>query len=87
MWYGLAPGCSYISIGFVFNVPKVPSNRNLYVCFLPPVSIPLPNYEMMGLQPHAGDITELGSVHPPSTLSIPLRRICMSVTRLDKQRT
>ena len=41
------------------------------VCFWPPVSIPCPNYELVGFQPQAVDIPDLGSVHPPSTFSIP----------------
>ena len=57
------------------------------VCCWPPVSIPLPNYEVVGLQPQAVDITNLGSVHPPSKFQDPLRQICMPVTGQDKKRT
>ena len=55
------------------------------VCCWPLVSIPLPNYEVVGLQPQAVDITNLGSVHPPSKFQDPLRQICMPVTGQDKK--
>ena len=38
--------------------------------FSQPVSLPCPNYEMVGLQPHAVDASELGSVYAPSEFSI-----------------
>ena len=41
------------------------------VCLWPPVSIPLPNYEVVGLQAQSVDITDLGSVHPSSKFSSP----------------
>ena len=41
------------------------------VCFWPPVSIPWPDYEVMGFQPQPVDIPDLGYVHPPSIFSSP----------------
>ena len=38
----------------------------------PPVSIPWTNYDVVGFQPQVVDISDLGSVHPPSTFPIPL---------------
>ena len=35
------------------------------VCLWPPVTTPCPNYEVVGFQPQAVDIPDLGSVHPP----------------------
>ena len=35
------------------------------VCFCPPVSLTLLNYDVVGFQPQAVDIPDLGSVHPP----------------------
>ena len=46
-------------------------NYCLGVCCWPSVSITCPDYVVMGFQPQAVDITDLGYVHPPSTFSIP----------------
>ena len=45
---------------------------NFCVCvFWPPASISFLGYESVGFQPQAVDITDLGSVHPPSVFLIP----------------
>ena len=46
----------------------------MYLCFWPPDSIPCPNYEVMGFQPQAVDITDLGSVNPPIFILIPTKQ-------------
>ena len=49
------------------------SSKFYTVCvfFWPLVSIPFPNYEVVGLQPQSVDIPALVSVHPPSKFSTP----------------
>ena len=44
----------------------------VFVCFRPPVSIPLNNYEVVGFQPQSVYIPDLGSVHPPPVHLNPL---------------
>ena len=63
-------------------------NHSVCVCCWPPVSIPCPNYEVVGFQPQAVDINDLGYVHPPSTFTItPMLNMHDSdKTRLTKDR-
>ena len=37
----------------------------MFVCFWPPVSIPCPNYEVVGFKYQEVDITDLGYVNTP----------------------
>ena len=58
------------------------------VCvFMSTVSIPCPSYEVLGFQPQAEDIPNLGSVHTPAHFQDPLHQRCMPVNRRDERLT
>ena len=65
------------------------TNISLKVCVWvwSPVSIPCPNYEVVGFQPQGVDIPNLGSAYHHWFFSSPLRWRCMPGTRQNERRT
>ena len=60
------PGKTAVQISpsrFGIKKPHYIFERVLGVCFWPSVSIPYPNYEVVGFQPQAVYITKLGSAY------------------------